>query len=264
MGRIVSVTNQKGGVGKTTTSINLGASLGYLGYKVLLVDLDSQGNATSGVGVRKNIERKNSYEVLLGRIDPGEAIIELPFKNLFLIPSHRDMVGAEIELVSEEKNAYFLQSAISKIHTKFDFIFLDCPPSLGFVTLNSLTSADGVLITLQSEYFALEGLGELLGTIERVKQNFNPFLDIEGVLITMVDERTNLSIQVIEEVKKYFGKFVFKNFIPRSIRLAEAPSFGKPVIYYEIKSKGSIAYLNLAKEYIERRGYEKKSTWQGA
>lgn len=252
MGKIVSITNQKGGVGKTTTAINLGASLGFLGLSVLLIDLDSQGNATSGLGVQKNLDKKNSYSVLLGKIEPQEAIVKLPFKNFYLIPSHRDMVGAEIELVEEERNAYFLQSAISKIHSNFDFILLDCPPSLGFVTLNALTSADGVLITLQSEYFALEGLGELLGTIERVKQNFNPFLDLEGVLITMVDERTNLANQVIEEVKKHFKDTVFQNHIPRSVRLAEAPSFGKPVLYYDSKSRGSIAYLNLAKEYIKR------------
>ncbi len=252
MGKIVSITNQKGGVGKTTTAINLGASLGFFDFSVLLIDLDSQGNATSGLGVQKNLDKKNSYSVLLGKIEPKEAIVKLPFKNFYLIPSHRDMVGAEIELVEEERNAYFLQSAISKIHSNFDFIFLDCPPSLGFVTLNALTSADSVLITLQSEYFALEGLGELLGTIERVKQNFNPFLDLEGVLITMVDERTNLASQVIEEVKKHFKDFVFKNYIPRSVRLAEAPSFGKPVLYYDSKSRGSTAYLNLAKEYIER------------
>lgn len=253
MGKIVSITNQKGGVGKTTTAINLGASIAHLGFSVLLIDLDAQGNATSGLGFQKNKDKKNSYEVLLGKIDPQEAIAKLPYQNFYLIPSHRDMVGAEIELVEEERNAYFLQGAISKIHSKFDYIFLDCPPSLGFVTLNALTSADSVLITLQSEYFALEGLGELLGTIERVKQNFNPFLDLDGVLVTMVDERTNLSSQVIEEVKNHFKDNVFKNYIPRSIRLAEAPSFGKPVLYYDDKSKGAIAYFNLAKEYIERR-----------
>ncbi len=250
MGKIISVTNQKSGVGKTTTAINLGASLGLLGNNVLLIDLDAQGNATSGVGFQKNSTKKNSYEVLLGRLEPQEAIVKLPFKNFFLIPSHRDMVGAEIELVEEERRAYFLQSAISKIHTKFNYIFLDCPPSLGVVTLNALTSADSVLITLQSEYFALEGLGDLLGTVERVKQNFNPFLDLEGVLITMVDERTNLANQVIEEVKKHFSHKVYKNFIPRSVRLAEAPSFGKPVFYYDPKSRGAISYLNLAKEII--------------
>ncbi len=252
MGKIISVTNQKGGVGKTTTAINLGASLGLLGSTVLLIDLDAQGNATSGVGFQKNSTKKNSYEVLLGRLEPQEAIVKLPFKNFFLIPSHRDMVGAEIELVEEERRAYFLQSVISKIHTKFNYIFLDCPPSLGVVTLNALTSADSVLITLQSEYFALEGLGDLLGTIERVKQNFNPFLDLEGVLITMVDERTNLASQVMEEVKKHFFHKVYENFIPRSIRLAEAPSFGKPVFYYDPKSRGAISYFNLAKEIIRK------------
>lgn len=253
MGKIVSITNQKGGVGKTTTAINLGASIAHLGFSVLLIDMDAQGNATSGLGFQKNLDKKNSYEVLLGKTNPQEAIVKLPYQNFYLIPSHRDMVGAEIELVDEEKNAYFLQGAISKIHSNFDYIFLDCPPSLGFVTLNALTSADSVLITLQSEYFALEGLGELLGTIERVKQNFNPFLDLDGVLVTMVDERTNLSSQVIEEVKIHFKNNVFENYIPRSIRLAEAPSFGKPVLYYDSKSRGAIAYYNLAKEYIERR-----------
>lgn len=253
MGRIVSITNQKGGVGKTTTAINLGACLGYLGKTVLLIDLDAQGNATSGLSFQKNLDKKNSYSILLGKIEPQEAIIKTPYKNFYLIPSHRDMVGAEIELVGEEENAYFLQRAINKLHSSFDFIFLDCPPSLGIVTLNALTSADGVLVTLQSEYFALEGLGELLGTIERVRQSFNPFLDLEGVLVTMVDERTNLAIQVVEEVKKHFQNGVFNTIIPRSIRLAEAPSFGKPVIYYDPKSKGAIAYINLAKEYLKRR-----------
>lgn len=253
MGRVVSITNQKGGVGKTTTAINLGASLGYLGQSVLLIDLDSQGNATSGLGVQKNLNHKNSYSVLLGKCEPLEAVIKTPFQNFYLIPSHRDMVGAEVELVDQEENAYFLQRAISKLHSKFNYIFLDCPPSLGFVTLNALTSADGVLITLQSEYFALEGLGELLGTVERVRQSFNPFLEMEGVLLTMVDERTNLAMQVYEEVKNYFNKELFNTFIPRSIRLAEAPSFGKPVIYYDPKSKGAMAYLNLAREYLERR-----------
>lgn len=253
MGRVVSITNQKGGVGKTTTAINLGACLGYLGETVLLIDLDAQGNATSGLGIPKNQNHKNSYSLLLGKCEPQEAIIKTSFQNFYLVPSHRDMVGAEIELVEEEGNAYFLQRAISKLHSKFNFIFLDCPPSLGFVTLNALTSADGVLITLQSEYFALEGLGELLGTVERVRQSFNPFLEMDGVLITMVDERTNLAIQVWEEVKSHFGKELFKTIIPRSIRLAEAPSFGKPVLYYDPRSKGAIAYLNLAKEYLERR-----------
>jgi chromosome partitioning protein len=253
MGRIVSITNQKGGVGKTTTAINLAAYLAVEGKRVLLVDLDAQANASSGLGVPKNSPEKNSYQVLMGTLPAGEAILALPYEHFHLLPGHRDLVGAELELVEMEGREYFLKKALAPLHAYYDFILLDCPPSLGLVTLNALAAADGVIITLQSEYFALEGLGELVQTIERVREGLNAFLEIDGVLLTMVDERTNLSQQVGAEIRKHFEREVFSTAIPRSIRLGEAPSFGRPILYYDPRSRGAIAYKWVADEYLERR-----------
>jgi chromosome partitioning protein len=253
MGRIVSITNQKGGVGKTTTAINLGAYLAAGGKRVLLVDLDAQANASSGLGVPKNFPEKNAYQVLMGTLPAAEAILALPYANFHLLPAHRDLVGAELELVEMEGREYFLKKALAPIHARYDFIFLDCPPSLGLITLNALAAADGVIITLQSEYFALEGLGELVQTIERVREGLNAFLEIDGILLTMVDDRTNLSQQVGAEIRKHFPREVFGTGIPRSIRLGETPSFGRPILYYDARSRGAIAYKGVADEYLKRR-----------
>jgi chromosome partitioning protein len=253
MGRIVSVTNQKGGVGKTTTAINLGAYLADAGKRVLLVDLDAQANASSGLGIPKNSPAKNAYPVLMGTLPAEAAILPLPYPNFFLLPAHRDLTGAEIELVDLKGREYRLKKALAPLVTKFDVIFLDCPPSLGLVTINALSAADGVIIALQSEYFALEGLGELIQTIDRVREAFNPFLEIDGVLLTMVDDRTNLSQQVSAEIRAHFGGDVFSTAIPRSIRLGEAPSFGKPILHYDARSRGAVAYRGVAEEYQNRR-----------
>jgi len=253
MGRIVSITNQKGGVGKTTTAVNLGAYLADAGKRVLLVDLDAQANASSGLGIPKNSPERNAYGVLMGTLAAEKAVLPLPYPNFYLLPAHRDLTGAELELVDLRGREYALKKALAPVAPKFDLILLDCPPSLGLVTLNALSAADGVLITLQSEYFALEGLGELLQTIDRVRDAFNAFLEIEGVLLTMVDERTNLAQQVIAEIRGHFGRDVFDAVIPRSIRLGEAPSFGKPVLYYDPRSRGAIAYKGVAEEYLNRR-----------
>jgi len=253
MGRIVSITNQKGGVGKTTTAINLGAYLADFGKRVLLVDLDAQANASSGLGIPKNSPEHNAYGVLLGTIPAEKAILPLPYPNFFLLPAHRDLTGAELELVDAKGREYRLKKALASVAGGFDVILLDCPPSLGLVTLNALAAADGVLITLQGEYFALEGLGELLQTLDRVRDAFNAFLEIDGVLLTMVDERTNLAQQVMADIRAHFGGEVFNTIIPRSIRLGEAPSFGKPVLRYDPRSRGAVAYRAVAEEYIHRR-----------
>jgi chromosome partitioning protein len=253
MSRVVAIANQKGGVGKTTTAINLGAALAAFDRKIALVDFDPQANATSGLGFSRQNNGANAYDVLLGA-DPREALRETTFPNLWLLPSGRDLVGAEIELVDQEARERKLRGALDRIRNDFDFVFVDCPPSLSLLTVNGLTAADSVLVPLQTEYFALEGVTELLETVERVRSVFNPALEIEGILLTMYDDRTNLSRQVLDDIRKHFGNLVYDTVIPRNVRLGEAPSFGKPVLAYDIKSKGAEAYLSLGKELLQRRG----------
>jgi chromosome partitioning protein len=251
MGRIVAVANQKGGVGKTTTAINLAAGLAALDRKVLLVDVDPQANATSGLGEARKDNGINTYGVLLG--EPAAAAIRpTQFPNLSLLPSTRDLVGAEIELVEKQDREGRLREALSPVKSEFDVVFLDCPPSLSLLTLNALTAADAVLVPIQTEYFALEGLSELMDTIDRVRGSFNPALAFDGIVLTMFDDRTNLARQVADDIREHFGDRVYRTVIPRNIRLGEAPSFGKPVLAYDIKSKGAEAYLALAREYLRR------------
>jgi len=252
MGRIVAVANQKGGVGKTTTAINLAASLAALDRKVLLVDVDPQANATSGLGEARKDNGINTYEVLLG--EPAAAAVRpTGFPNLSLLPSVRDLVGAEIELVEKTDRERKLREALSPIQAEFEEIFLDCPPSLSLLTVNALTAADAVLVPIQTEYFALEGLSELLDTVDRVRGSFHPDLALDGIVLTMFDDRTNLARQVAQDIREHFGDRVYRTVIPRSIRLGEAPSFGKPVLAYDIKSRAAEAYLALAREYLKRR-----------
>ena len=255
MGKVIAITNQKGGVGKTTTAVNLAASVAVAERRVLLVDFDPQSNSTSGVGIDKDSVENNIYKVLSGDIDINHAVYDTPIDFLKIIPSSRDLAGAEIELVSQIGREFFLRNALSKIKEDFDYIFIDCPPSLGLLTVNALSAADSVIIPIQCEYFALEGVSDLMRTIDLIKSSINPSLEIEGVLLTMFDDRTNLSKQVVEEIKNFFGDKVFETIIPRNVRLGEAPSFGLPVLLYEIKSKGAQSYLKLAKELLD---YEEK------
>ncbi|MFK3961185.1 MULTISPECIES: ParA family protein [Bacillales] len=247
---IVAVANQKGGVGKTTTSVNVSACLAYLGKRVLLVDIDPQGNATSGVGIEKGDIEKCVYNILVDDLDAGDIIQETIVENLHVIPSTIQLAGAEIELVPTISREVRLKRALNKVEKNYDYIIIDCPPSLGLLTINALTAADAVLIPVQCEYYALEGLSQLLNTVRLVQKHLNTELKIEGVLLTMLDARTNLGIQVIEEVKKYFQEKVYRVIIPRNVRLSEAPSHGKPIIVYDPKSRGAECYLELAKEVL--------------
>ncbi len=250
MGSIVAIANQKGGVGKTTTVINLGASLAAAEKKVLLVDFDPQTNCTSGLGQRGSQERPSVYDVMTGRVTAAEAIVKTAFPNLWLLPGAIALVGAEVELASADGREFALRRALEPLKGGYDYILLDCPPSLGLLTLNALVAADEVLIPIQGEYFAMEGVSELLRTLERIREALNPNLAIRGVLLTMVDERTNLGRQVTEEVQRFFGKKVYESSIPRNVRLAEAPSFGKPILLYDISSRGAQSYLQVAKEFL--------------
>jgi len=251
MTKIISLANQKGGVGKTTTAINLGASLAACERKVLLVDLDPQANATSGVGLNKN-EQKSMYPVLVDGMSIKEIIMPTELPDLFVAPSSVDLVGAEVELRDEIGRERYLKKALAPIDGDYDYVLIDSPPSLGLLTINGLTAANSVLVPMQCEYFALEGVSQLLTTIERVRDAVNPSLEIEGIVLTMYDERMNLSRQVAEEVRTHFADKIYSTIIPRNVRLGEAPSFGKPIILYDIRSRGSEAYVNLAKEFIRR------------
>ena len=252
MGKVIAIANQKGGVGKTTTAVNLSACLGKKGKKILLIDIDPQGNTTSGLGVDPREVELSVYDSLINDVDMEETLIKTEFENLWICPANINLAGAELELVAKEGREYILKNAISKIKDKFDFIFIDCPPSLGLITLNSFAATDTVLVPIQCEYYALEGLSQLTNTIKMVKKALNPDLSLEGVLLTMFDARTNLSIQVVEEVKRFFSEKVFATIIPRNVRLSEAPSFGKPVIEYDKHSRGAECYSDLADEVIKR------------
>lgn len=251
MARIICITNQKGGVGKTTTAVNLASCLAAIEKKTLLVDMDPQGNSTSGVGLNKNECEPNIYHIIMEEADILETLRPTEMKKLFCIPSNGHLIGAEVELVGLEEREYRLKKALATVDNDFQYILIDCPPSLGFLTLNALTAAHSVLIPVQSEYYALEGLSSLMETVDRVRETLNPKLEIEGALLTMYDSRTRLSTQVQEEVRKFFGEKVYNTVIPRNVQLSESPSFGKPIILYDIRSSGAQAYLNLTKEIVK-------------
>lgn len=254
MGKIVSVVNQKGGVGKTTTAVNLAAGIGKLGFKVLLVDADPQGNSTSAYGIDKQTLPASVYDLLIGRANVSSAIIKTDFQGVDLIPCNMNLAGAEVELISLEHRESQLKNALVLIKGDYDFIFIDCPPSLGLITINSLCASDSVLVPIQCEYFALEGLSQLISTVRQVKRIYNPRIELEGILLTMFDGRLNLTQQVVAEVKKFFPKELYATTIPRAVRLSEAPSHGKPIQYYDPKNKGGKAYDDLAKEFVKRNG----------
>jgi len=251
MTKVISIFNQKGGVGKTTTNVNLCAALALKGKKVLSIDIDPQGNSTSGFGISKNDLEYTIYDVLIEDYDINKIICKTEIENLDLVPANIQLAGAEIELTNTKHREKTLKEKMNLLDKEYDFIIIDCPPSLGLLSLNALTASNTVLIPIQCEYYSLEGVGQLIDTVKLVKKNLNPKLDIEGVLLNMFDGRTNLSVQVVEEVKKYFKDKVYRSVIPRSVRLAEAPSFGQPIMIYDEKSKGSIAYTKLAEEVIK-------------
>lgn len=258
MGKIISVANQKGGVGKTTTTVNLATILAKKGKKVLLIDADPQGNATSGLGLDKDIE-PSTYDILVNEVELEEAMQDTIIKNLKVCPANMNLAGAEVELVSMMSREQRLKEKVDIIKEKFDYVFIDCPPSLGLITLNAFTASNSVLIPVQCEYFALEGLGQLLNTINLVKKHLNKEIKIEGALLTMYDIRTNLSNQVVKEVKKYFENKVYKTVIPRNVRLSEAPSYGMPITEYDPRSKGAKSYIKFAKEFLKINEEEKKA-----
>ena len=252
MGRIIAIANQKGGVGKTTTAINLSASLASLGKKVLAIDMDPQGNMSSGLGVDKNEVEKTVYDLINGNIGIEECIYEEVIENLDVLPSNIDLSAAEIELIGVDNKEYILRDEVNKVKEKYDFIIIDCPPALSMLTINAMTTSDSVLVPIQCEYYALEGLSQLIHTIELVQERLNPELEIEGVVFTMYDARTNLSLQVVENVKDNLNQNIYKTIIPRNVRLAEAPSYGMPINLYDPKSKGTESYLLLAEEVINK------------
>jgi chromosome partitioning protein len=255
VGKVIAIANQKGGVGKTTTAINLGASLAANDLRILVIDSDPQGNSTTGLGAVKNDGKATLYDVLLGEYDISSAICPTSFEGLELVPADKNLVGANIELIEIESREFRLRARLESIRTVYDFVLIDCPPALDLLTLNALTAADSVLIPIQCEFFALEGVSELMDTIDRVRESLGHPLRIEGILLTMYDERTNLTRQVADDLREFFGDEVFRTVIPRSIRLAEAPSHGKPILLYDIRSKGAESYIKLAKEILsDKRG----------
>ena len=254
MGKIIAVANQKGGVGKTTTAVNLSAAMGERGHKTLLVDIDPQGNASSGVGIDRRSVPKSTYELLIGEAGAKEALVQTQFPNLTILPSSLNLAGAELELVDFDHREARLKTALAPLREEYEYLFIDCPPSLGMITTNALCAADTLLVPIQCEYYALEGVTSLMNTINRVKRTLNPALDLEGVLLTMLDGRTNLGLQVVDEVKKHFRKKVFATTIPRNVRLGEAPSHGEPIHLYDPRSTGAEAYRSLAREVLARNG----------
>ncbi len=256
MGRVICIANQKGGVGKTTTAVNLSASLAVAEKRVLLLDIDPQGNATSGLGIKIEEDSQSIYHALIDQIPIRELIRDTELDFLKIIPANIELIGAEIELVNSPEREKKLRNALNGLRQDFDFIIIDCPPSLGLITVNSLTAADSVLIPLQCEYYPMEGLSQLLKTIKLIKNNLNPLLEVEGILLTMFDKRNNISHQVMEEVRAHFGSLVFNAVIPRNVRLSECPSFGKPIILYDADSRGAESYLELAKEIMANNNYQ--------
>ncbi len=251
MSRVISIANQKGGVGKTTTSVNLGSCLGFRGKKVLLIDIDPQGNSTSGIGIDKKTLQKSIYDVIIDGDNIEDVILDTKIESMKICPSNVELAGAEVELVSTISRETKLKSVIKNIRDSYDYILIDCPPSLGLLTINALTASDTILVPIQCEYYALEGLSQLMDTVKLVQKHLNPELDVEGVVLTMYDARTNLSIQVVQEVRKHFNNKVYQTIIPRNVRLSEAPSYGLPIILYDPKSKGSECYIELADEVIQ-------------
>ncbi len=252
MGKIISIVNQKGGVGKTTTAVNLASAVGIAGKKVLLVDADPQGNSTSGYGINKKRTAVTSYDLLIGKATADKAAVKTEYKNVDIVPASIDLAAAEVDLIELDRRESQLKMALSTVREKYDYIFIDCPPSLGLITVNALNASDTVLVPIQCEYFALEGLSQLMASVRQVKRLYNPTLELEGIVLTMFDGRLNLTHQVVAEIKKYFAGTLYKTAIPRAVRLSEAPSYGMPIQYYDKRSKGAEAYNDLAKEFLKR------------